>query len=70
MHQGLPEPSFSMIAPIIEKDGIKKQTNIIGLYRICEEPNCQTYISCPFVRCLEHWYALSSKVGTAMKEYK
>lgn len=59
-----------MIAPIIETDGITKQTNIIGLYRRCEEPNCQTYITCPFVRCLEHWYALSSKVNTVMKEYR
>lgn len=49
-----------MCAPVIEKDGVPFQTNISGKYRKCEESNCENYISCPYVRCPEHWSAISN----------
>lgn len=34
--------------------GITTSLNVVGLYRICEEPNCKRYIPCPYVRCQDH----------------
>ncbi|MCV0410392.1 hypothetical protein [Nitrosopumilus sp.] len=31
-----------------------KGTNILGLYRKCEEVECPRLIPCPYVRCQEH----------------
>lgn len=37
------------------------KTNITGRYRECEEPNCTTYIKCPYCFCLKHWVALTAE---------
>jgi len=44
----------NLIAPFYMKGGLRIQTNIVGLYRLCEESGCGKYIACPFVRCQKH----------------
>ncbi len=44
------KPPDNMITP--------KGTNITGKFRKCEEPDCEEYIMCPYVRCLKHWKAM------------
>ena len=60
----------SLIAPIKMVDGTLKQLNMSGKYRPCEEQGCGKYITCPYVRCKEHWYGLIFIEQTDMKEWK
>lgn len=43
---------------------VEKPLNIIGKYRICEDPDCPKYIPCPFVMCQEHRKDMAKKEST------
>jgi hypothetical protein len=58
-----------LIAPKYTKDGLPHNTNITGMYRLCEEALCETYISCPYMRCFKHWVGMIDKKLTDAKEW-
>ena len=64
------KPPEELISPYYKKDGMLVQSNVSGKYRKCEDTNCETYVSCPYVRCFAHWTAMRRKAETDMKEYK
>jgi hypothetical protein len=59
-----------LVAPFYTKNGITTQANISGKYRKCQDPTCETYITCPYVNCFVHYTALVRKEDSLMKEWK
>lgn len=64
------KPPENLIAPFYKKDGLTVQANINGYYRLCSDPTCETYITCPFSTCFKHWTAMADKKLTTMKEWE
>lgn len=62
------EPPINLQVESYEKGGVMVQKNIIGMYRLCAEPGCKTWIGCPFVRCQTHRTDFAKK-DTVVKEY-
>ena len=48
------EPPEHLKVQTYHKGGINVQTNIIGMYRLCADSDCKTWIGCPFVKCQKH----------------
>lgn len=63
-------PPPELIAKKYMKDGMPVSTNITGMYRLCAEPSCTTYISCPYDKCFKHWYGMIDHKLTNAKEWK
>ena len=63
------EPPEHLKVDSYQKGGVTVQMNIIGMYRLCAEPECETWIGCPYVKCQEHRTDFARK-DTVVKEYK
>ena len=64
-------PPDNLIAGFYMQDGMKKQKIMTGKYRLCEKTGCETYITCPYSTCIEHWKPMRKRDEcTDFKEWK